>query len=431
MSFTSKEEKFTSKHGIAVYTYPNPSLHSFHLSLYVRAGSMHEKECEHGIAHFFEHAAIRNVNRKRGGELYSELDRRGVEFNASTYSELVHFYVSGSPACFDFAAGVLLDVLSPIVLSKREVDEERSRIKAEMRESDERSSLSSFTGGIVHESTSLAHSITGSPSSVNKITKTRLEEFRRRTLCAENIFIYATGNVTEDNVRALLSLLDAVEMKEGVLNSNVAPVSKNFFKRETKVYIKNADFTMARFTFDLDMSDMSLAETDLIYDVLLSGYNSEFFIELSENRGMLYDVSGALERYNNIGTLSFSFEIREAELYRAVEVVCSILAKLKREPLPEDRCMRATYVDNAYMLLDDPRELNFTFAYDNHVMNAGYMSLEDRIAAYSSVTSERIRKLAVRIFRRENLTFTMKGRKRRIDEPRLLCALASIDENDG
>ena len=422
------EVRYVSKNGIELFVYPNSSIHSFQLSLYLRSGSMHEvEEREHGIAHFFEHVAIRNVNRMRNGTLYSELDRLGVEFNATTYSELTQFYVGGAPKNFDFATGVLLDVLSPIILSKREIDEERSRIKAEIRESDERTSLGLFTQSIVHGNTSLAHSIAGVPKSLNKLTKLTLEEYRRRSLVVGNFFFYATGNVTEENVSHLLDMLDRLTVPTGKVNSNIAPVPGDFLKRETKVYIKNADYTMARFTFDVDMNTITLAEGDLVYDAILSGYNSEFFIELSEKRGMLYDVSGSFERYGGSGTLSFSFEIKESELYEAAEVVADVLLRMKRELLPEEKCMRAVYVDNAYMLLDDARELNFTFAYDNHIMNAGYGSIEDRCNAYRAVSPERIRELSRLIFNTSGLTFTMKGSKKRIDVPRILKALCKID----
>ena len=62
-----------TSNGVSIYSYPNPSLHGFHLSLFVRSGSMHELEEENGIAHFFEHVAIRNVNALMGGELYRTL----------------------------------------------------------------------------------------------------------------------------------------------------------------------------------------------------------------------------------------------------------------------------------------------------------------------------------------------------------------------
>ena len=162
-----------------------------------------------------------------------------------------------------------------------------------------------------------------------------------------------------------------------------------------------------------------MQESDLIYDLLLGGYNSRFFIEMSENRGLFYDISGSTERYRNIGSFSFSFEVKAGSVYEAVELSLSLLTEFKNTTLPESKMMKTGYTDNAYMLYDDPRELNFTFAYDNHVMRAGYSGLDERIECYRRVTPEALKTAAQEIFRKENLTLTVKGNKRRIDTARL------------
>ena len=176
---------------------------------------------------------------------------------------------------------------------------------------------------------------------------------------------------------------------------------------------------MARFTFDLDMTRVSVAEADLIYDILLSGNNSRLFLELSERLGYCYDVAGNLERYKNIGTLSFYYELREAHLPDAVRRTVDILKELKTSLLSEDECMKSGYVTNAGMLMDDVRELNFTFAYDNHIMASDYDSIEGRAALYKNITPERISELCDMIFCPDNLTLTVKGKKKRIDKERL------------
>ena len=167
------------------------------------------------------------------------------------------------------------------------------------------------------------------------------------------------------------------------------------------------------------MASSTVQETDLLYDILLSGYASKFFIEMSEKRGLFYDINGALERYRNIGEIYFYYEIKEQNLYEAIEITLDILKDLKENLLPDAALMKAPYVDNAYNLFDDNREFNFTFAYDRHVMKLPYKSLDKRIEAYRSVTPERIREAARRIFRPENLTLTLKGKKKKIDTERI------------
>ena len=73
------EISLKSKNGINIYAYKNPNLHSFHLSLFLRAGAMFETAADGGITHFLEHVSIRNVNKIMNGTLYRTLDKYGLE----------------------------------------------------------------------------------------------------------------------------------------------------------------------------------------------------------------------------------------------------------------------------------------------------------------------------------------------------------------
>lgn len=425
------ERKITAKNGVEIYTYKNPALHSFYISLFLRAGSMYESADESGMTHFLEHTLVRNVNKLYGGTLYSTLDSHGMEFNASTFSEMVQFYVFGGSHNFSVGAEVIASLLEPLTLTADEISAERKRIKAEIRESDERGSLSSFTAREVFSGTTLAASILGTNKSVDRVSARRLEEYRRRAFVKENVFLYVTGSFTDADIEALAALVGektlATAATPDQIHTNVAPVSQNFGKREGAVHVKPSDYTVVRFTFDMDMSRVSCPEADLLYDLLLSGYASPFFIEMSEERGLFYDISGATERYKNIGTLHFTYEVKEKKLYDAVALSVEILNSIKKSPLPEEKCMKAGYVDNAYLLFDDAREFNFTLAYDNHIMDLGYRSLDERIEAYKKITPERLRAVACEIFTPENLTLTLKGNKKKIDVKRLAEIIRGLE----
>lgn len=421
-----KEKALKSKNGVNVYCYKNPALHSFYISLFVRAGSLYESESESGITHFFEHAAIRNINKLYGMKLYSELDKRGLEFNASTFSEMVQFYVGGSSDEFSFGGEVITKVLEPLTLSKSELDAERKRIKSEIREGDEKTSLVTFTAGTVFEKTPLSRSILGTNKAIDSVTLSKLEQYRKSALTSKNIFFYVTGNFTDNDIDSLLERIGKYALIEGVARDNIAIVPQNFGKRPRDVFIKNADYTILRFTFDIDMTRYSVAEIDLIYDVLLSGYNSKLFSELSEKRGLCYDITGGTERYKNIGTFHFSFELKERDIYDAIAIAVCVLSELKTKELAPDECMKAGYVTNAYLLYDDFRELNFTFAYDNHIMGEKYTSIEDRMKRYKNITPKRLRETANELFCLSNLTLTAKGNKKKIDKERILSELEKL-----
>ena len=413
------EKTAFSKNRIPIHYYTDSDKSGFQISLFLREGSMYESPGYSGYTHFLEHALVRNVGVLMGGELYSTLDTYGLELAACTYAEMMQISIYGSRANISVASDIIARFLSPITLSRAEIDAERARIKAEIRESGDRSSLVNFTNGIVHAGTTLSQSIIGSISSVNSVTQAKLEEYRGAVFSAENLFVYVTGGASDGDIEYLAERLAEYPVSSSEQRQNVAPVSDGFGRRCGKVYIKNDSFTMLRFTFDLDMSRVSVAETDLLFDVLLTGNNSHLFLELSERLGYCYDVGGNLERYSNIGTLTFYYELREAHIYDAVARTVEVLSRLKSTPLEERATMKATYVTNSGLLEDDVRELNFTMAYEGHVLGLGYRDVSERASVYDAVTPARLARVADEIFRPECLTLTVKGNKRRIDTARL------------
>ena len=420
------ENKTIAKNGIPIYSYVNPASHGFFISLFLRLGSMYESERDNGITHFLEHIAIRNVNKIMGGELYSTLDKYAIEFNASSFSEMVQFYLAGAKENVGVAIDIVEKLFVPISLSREDIDAERDRIKAEIREADDVGSLSAFTQKTVWENTSLSRPITGTLGGVSKITRSRIEDYRYKNFTKDNLFLYVTGNVTDSDIEKLASSIGKYELNTGVYHDNLAPVPSGFGKRGGNVALKNADFTKVCYTFDLDMSRLSMPEIDLMYDTMLGGYSSKFFIEMSEKRGLFYDISGSVERYGNIGTLSFSYEVKEQRLLEATELTVDILRKIKTELLSDGELFKASYVDNAMMLYDDNRELNFTMAYDNHILGMRYKSLEDRRAAYKSITPERFRTVAGTIFTPDNLNLTLKGKQKKIDLDNLKAIICKL-----
>ena len=126
--------------GTRIYSLTNHDLHSFCLSLYIRAGSIFEDITENGISHLFEHTVFRNLINKYEN-FYHVMAKRGIDFGGCTYKEFIKFTVTGPSYEFDFASDILCGVFDEIVLDPCAFASEKKRIKAEMRERDERNSL--------------------------------------------------------------------------------------------------------------------------------------------------------------------------------------------------------------------------------------------------------------------------------------------------
>lgn len=420
-----RETAFSSRAGIMTYLFPNPALHSFCLSLYVRAGSMFEDETESGITHLFEHLIFRSVNRRMGGTLYTELDRMGLCLEGCTYKEFVRFTISGAKEHFEDGAKILLQFLLPLDLSTEDMRLEKSRVKAEIREESERTTLDFFADGIVHKGTSLSRSIAGTAGSVERISFSRLCAFREKMLSVKNVFFYITGAVKSESAEGFCRALDGYPLSdEAPLRENVAPLSDGFFKRDGGVFIKNSKKHMVRLSVDVDTSLASDAALTLLYDVLFGeGESSRVHQALSESTGYIYSFRAGMELYKNAAVISLSYEITPSLLLPSVALLLSAIRKVKENAEGCVACVRAPYTDNAYILLDTDADLNWNRAYESKILDLPYASVSDRAAAYAEVCDEDLKRLAQKIFVPSNMTLTVKGDKKRVDKDALVVLI--------
>ena len=422
------EEVFYSSSGVPLYLFRNPSLHSFCLSLYVRAGSMFEKAEENGITHLTEHLVFRSVNRQMNGTLYRELDRLGLCLEGCTYKEFVRFTVTGAREHFSEGAAFLLRILHPLSLTAEDLRLEKGRVKAEIREEREKTTLDFFTDAILHEGTSLARTITGTAGTVERLGITRLRAFHREMFSSKNIFFYATGDVSPENASHLSALLGEISLdEETARRENFAPVSAGFFHRGGGVHLKNSQRHMVRLSVDVDTALASDATLGLLYDLLFGdGEACRVHEALSESTGYIYSFRAGMELYRNVAVISVSYEITPALLLPSVHLLLDTIRAVKASTEGALAYVRAPYTDNAYLMLDSDSDLNFNRAYESQILALPYKTVSERAAAYAAVTDEDLSRLAARIFTPENMTLTVKGSEKTVDVSALKALIKTV-----
>lgn len=423
------ERRSVTTNGIEIFCDPGHHLHSFCLSLYLRAGSLYEEEEENGITHFLEHIVIRNINWMMDGGLYPYLDRRGLMFNACTYKEFVQFEITGAKKHLREAIAVFAKLFAPICLPAAEIDIERKRIKAEIREDDERSSLEFFTSGLVWKGTSLARTITGRSARLDRMGKKRLRQAHGSLFSAGNLFFYMTGCVEEGDIAALSRAVEEFELdRAGAARRNLAPVPEDFFRRNGKIAVKESKDTVVRFSFDLDTNRFSQAAYMLLYDILFDCENAKVHQALSEQSGCIYSFDPGMEQYANIGSLYFQYEVQPSRLLESVEIVVELLRDLKRGLGDELDYVKPVYIDNGELILDHASNLNWVQAYEGHILGKTSTDLAERKKAYENVTAQELTGLCGEVFRLDNLVLTMKGKKSRRTERQIRSLLEKLEQ---
>ena len=423
-----KEQIRFSDSQVPVFCYPNLSLHSFCIGLYIKAGVLYEEESRNGVSHFLEHALFRSLNESMGGTLYETLDKLGLEFSGCTYKELIQFKITGAPSHFEEASQLLLKLFRPMSLSTVSLNLERKRIKAEIRENNDLHSLDYYSDQLVWEDTPLSMPITGTHTSLARIFKKDLEKAKQRFLARDRIHFYLTGCVSDENLDLFCCLLNKVFLLDGTGEnpSNEAPIPASFGQRGPSVFFKQAPYCYVKFSFDLRTDDCDSAVLDYLYDHMFVGDSCKTYLRLSEETGYIYSFDPCLEKYNNIGCLTLSFEVSRHKLIPAVKAALSMFAEARNE-LPDLSRIRPSYVDNLPMLLDQPEQLNWIGGYEHHILNIPDTSLEHRRKRYESVSPKQVQWAARKIFRKKNLCLAVKVSGNTIKKEDLEQVIADSD----
>ena len=315
-----------------------------------------------------------------------------------------------------------------ICLSEQEIDIERKRVKAEIRECDKPKSLERKTETAVWKGSSLKNSIAGKAKGLEKIGKEALSKFREQFLTKENLFFYVTGQCGNTGLEFLKKELEKRQFfSGGALRDNMAPVPKVFFHRTGEPVVVSGEETEVSVSFDVDTSRYTGAAMCLFFDSLFTGDYCPVYQELSEKTGYIYSYGNQFERYKNVGSLQLNYEVTPGKLLKAFARTMEVCRQAKGNPGSLDY-VRAIYLDNGDMALDDADEFNWNRAYDCHILDEAYPDIEAKKAAFRQVEENDMAKMAEDIFRVENMTVVIKGNKKKLPVKKIKRLMKTLNE---
>lgn len=413
--------------GVKVCSTVNANLNSFCLSLYIRAGSLFENSLNNGISHLFEHVVFRNLKNKYDN-FYELLAFHGIDFQGYTYKEFIRFTLNGPSREFEFASEILCGIFDCIHLSGNEFDNEKRRIKAEIRERDERASLDYLFNRIVWKDSEAEKTVLGYCKILDSISVKKLNDFRNECFCQGNCLIYITGNVNKNDIDKLKERISTIGIHNNKsLRTNTVSVNSDFFHRNCTVIVKDDYWHYVKMGFDIDTSKYSNAVLDLLYAILFKGDKALVLNYLSEENPIIYSYDSTLELYDNIGNINFKFEIDKNKIDEAITVVVKLLNDIKSGCFNFEANLKAE-IYNDEMEVDRPDDLNWSMAYYNHILKTQPIDYSDEFYGRFRVTKEQVIDAANEIFQVRNMTVAIKGNKRKINVKNIEDILKTLDK---
>lgn len=412
--------------GVPLIANTNPCQHGFCIGIYILTGSMYESKKDNGITHLFEHCVFRNLKKRFRRDLYELLTENGISFNASTYKEFLSFDISGIPKGLPFAAELIRAMFLPLDLTGEEFQTEKRRIKAEIREDSEKTEVRYLLGSKVWQGTALEQTIAGSCGNLDRISRKRLEEFRQSILVPENMLVYLTGSIDDDAKGTIERAVTSIPTVAGEIRDNTAPVPHRFGNRELLIHTRASDYDYLAMGFDIDNALCPVGVRDLIHGILFEGENALFYQRLSEQTALVYSYDATMEQYRNISNMHFRFEIRPEDIPSAVREVGNVFRMLREGEFSFENNLQKQ-LTKWELMQDDPAALNWSEAYENHILGAEPVNREaEHFGRFDGITKAQIMECAARLFRRENLTIAFRSSRRRFPAQEIEALLAEL-----
>lgn len=307
-------------------------------------GSRHETRATSGLAHFIEHMVFKGGQRHPSARAVSEaVEGVGGALNASTDREATVFWAKVPGSELAVAVGVLADILCRPRLRSEDVRREQQVVIEELRmyEDNPQDHVQTLFDAVMWPGHPLGWDIAGTEESVMSFTSAACRRHLRRHYRRDNLVIAAAGAVDVGAVVAQVeAALDGWD-GDGATPDPPSPAAPadgpplNLVPRRTS----QANVVLgARAPSYCDPRRFAL---DLLNVVLGEGMSSRLFLELREERGLVYDVHSYVTRVADSGALAIALGCEPRRAPEAVRAAVGALDELATEEVDGAELERA------------------------------------------------------------------------------------------
>jgi predicted Zn-dependent peptidase len=299
-------KKTTLPNGLRIVTGEMPHTRSATVSMYVGAGSRYERDEEAGLSHFLEHMLFKGASRRPTAREISEaIESVGGIHNAATDREVTVYYAKVPHTAALETIDILSDMVREPVMDGAELEKERSVILEELASVED--SPGELAAILIDETLwpgqPLGRNIGGTTQTVTDLPLAAVNKYFADQYVPSNTVLTVAGNVQHEAVVAAAErwLGDMPARQPGAwYPAEARNGSPRLAVREKQT--EQAHICLAYPSVSLSHPDRFAV--DLLSTVLGEGMSSRLFLELREERALVYDVHSYPSEFRDAGSFN-------------------------------------------------------------------------------------------------------------------------------
>jgi predicted Zn-dependent peptidase len=391
--------------GVRVATAAMPQMESVSVGMWVGIGGRYEPKRVSGISHFIEHLLFKGTRRRTAKQISQTVEGVGGYLNAFTSEETTCYYAKAAHNHLDKLLDVLGDMYLHPLFASAEIDKERQVIKEELlmyRDQPDHYVHELLTETVWPEHP-LGRSLTGTPETLDAMTRASLLEFKQRKYVAANTILAVAGHCEHGDI------VERAQQKLSLPRKGVAPgfVAARDGQRSMRLRFlsKNVEQThLALAIRGYSRRDPRRFALKLLSVIAGENMSSRLFQTIREKHGLAYSIQSSTSFFADTGALVISAGLDTKRLPRALKLVMQELKKLSRRPPSVDELRRAKDYSIGQMRLGLESTSNQMMWVGEHLLAYGTIQTPREIERQvEAVTPEQVQAAAKELFRDNHL----------------------------
>lgn len=388
-------EQFTLPNGLRVLCEQLPHLRSVSMGVWVKAGSILEREHENGLSHLIEHMAFKGTGRRSAKQIAQEMDAVGGYLNAATSKLCTCYYAKVIDENLPLAADILSDIVRFPAIDPKELDKERNVVLEEISMTDDSPEDVAYDliASAMFGKQPLGQTILGSRELIASYTREDILAFRARHYSPMNTCVAIAGNFDLNQVKDLMAQRFG-DWTGGA--GEIFPV--NAVNQRPQTLTADKDTEQAHICLGYrgkPLGDADAYPMAVFNSILGGGMSSRLFQRIREESAMAYSVYSAPSAYPHCGDFTIYAAVSPRNVKTVLAQIDEETSRLVREGATQEEFdMAKAQLKGGFILGQESAYNRMNSMGSNMALMNRVITTDETIRRIEAVTPEDVRRVA-------------------------------------
>ena len=388
-------EQFTLPNGLRVLCEQLPHLRSVSMGVWVKAGSILEREHENGLSHLIEHMAFKGTGRRSAKQIAQEMDAVGGYLNAATSKLCTCYYAKVIDENLPLAADILSDIVRFPAIDPKELDKERNVVLEEISMTDDSPEDVAYDliASAMFGRQPLGQTILGPRELIASYTREDILAFRARHYSPMNTCVAIAGNFDLNQVK------DLIAQRFGDWTGGAGEIFPvNAVNQRPQTLTADKDTEQAHICLGYrgkPLGDADAYPMAVFNSILGGGMSSRLFQRIREESAMAYSVYSAPSAYPHCGDFTIYAAVSPRNVKTVLAQIDEETSLLVREGATQEEFdMAKAQLKGGFILGQESAYNRMNTMGSNMALMNRVITTDETIRRIEAVTPEDVRRVA-------------------------------------